>query len=416
MGSQVTLPKTLEEMNPEQLEALASEWGFKQLGRPMPTGVPLAKISDCVPLQLQVLDWKALLLGLLVPMTLMSAGYFWLWYMHSIIPGWQQAICWLLVGTGYFSLFNGAASDAARTALLPGTGGGPGGMQAIIGSILMAPSLYSLEAWRLSLMVHYNECHLLAARGDEKDAAQAAASTWQPMTKRRISKMGKIERDVHRFVFSWAPFLRPLLVSVSHWVASFGALDLKRCYPPLRTTMVLSWSVPFWFAGLIWPSIVASGGGLGSLIDIWLAPWLVFHSWMGLMTLLQHTAPHLPLHDPSTHDESSSAINGTVTVDMPRWLEVLLNNAGHHLPQHLHTLLPVPFYHARAATEAIKRKLGPYMTTASLNPRLIRNLLEKWQVYDEDKRTFITFRQAERESRVGSAAADVPAISQGKVQ
>ena len=400
MNSQATLPCTLDEMDDEQLQALAKEWGFKQLGMPMPTGVPLAKISDCVPLNFQVFDLQPFLLGLLVPIALMSSGYLWLWFMHSIIPGWQQALCWLLVGTGYFSLFNGMASDAARTALLPGTGGGPGGLQAILGSILMAPSLYSLEAWRLSLMVHYNETHVLAARGDEKDAAQAAASTWQPLTKRRISKMGKVERDIHRFVCSWLPFLRPLLVSVSHWLASFGALDLKRCYPPLRTAMILSWSVPFWFAGLIWPLIVVSGGGVGTLFDVWLGPWLVFHSWMGLVTLIQHTAPHLPLHRGSDHDESHSAVNGTVTVEMPRWLEVLLNNAGHHLPQHLHTFLPVPFYHARDATEAIKRKLGPYMTVATLNPRLIRNLLERWQVYDEDKLTYITFRQAEKDLQV----------------
>jgi fatty acid desaturase len=75
-----------------------------------------------------------------------------------------------------------------------------------------------------------------------------------------------------------------------------------------------------------------------------------------------------------------------------RWLEFVLNDANYHLPQHLHG--GVPFYHARAATEAIKAKLGPFITTAQLNGRLVRALFEKWQVYDEARGTYTTMQQA----------------------
>lgn len=69
-----------------------------------------------------------------------------------------------------------------------------------------------------------------------------------------------------------------------------------------------------------------------------------------------------------------------------------MNDANYHLPQHLHG--GVPFYHARAATEAIRAKLGPFMTTAHLNGRLVRALFEKWQVYDEARGTYVTMQQA----------------------
>lgn len=58
----------------------------------------------------------------------------------------------------------------------------------------------------------------------------------------------------------------------------------------------------------------------------------------------------------------------------------MLNNANYDLPQHIYS--GIPFYQARTATEAMKRKLGPFMTTANINGKLLRNLIEKWQVRD----------------------------------
>ncbi|KAF5829680.1 hypothetical protein DUNSADRAFT_15655 [Dunaliella salina] len=63
-------------------------------------------------------DTKRALQGLLLPLALMSLGYGWLWYMHSIIPVWQQLICWLTIGTGYAGLFN-LAHECARGSFLP---------------------------------------------------------------------------------------------------------------------------------------------------------------------------------------------------------------------------------------------------------------------------------------------------------
>ena len=88
-----------------------------------------------------------------------------------------------------------------------------------------------------------------------------------------------------------------------------------------------------------------------------------------------------------------------------RWLEFVLNYANFHLPQHLRG--EVPFYNAPAATEAIRLRLGPYLTEADLNGRLVRNLIERWQVFDEERKTYITFQQALNEIAVveGSGVA-----------
>ena len=76
------------------------EWGYTQLGAPLPEGITLGVLSRSVPEELSTFDTRRMLLGFAAPLALMAAGYAWMWYMHSIIPGWQQAFCWVLVGTG----------------------------------------------------------------------------------------------------------------------------------------------------------------------------------------------------------------------------------------------------------------------------------------------------------------------------
>jgi omega-6 fatty acid desaturase (delta-12 desaturase) len=48
-----------------------------------------------------------------------------------------------------------------------------------------------------------------------------------------------------------------------------------------------------------------------------------------------------------TYDQAQATINGTVSVQLPRWLEVLLHHSNHHLPSHLS--ISVPSYNLPAA-------------------------------------------------------------------
>lgn len=48
-----------------------------------------------------------------------------------------------------------------------------------------------------------------------------------------------------------------------------------------------------------------------------------------------------------TYDKAQAAINGTVSIQLPKWLEVLLHHSNHHLPSHLS--LSIPSYNLPAA-------------------------------------------------------------------
>lgn len=133
-------------------------------------------------------------------------------------------------------------------------------------------------------------------------------------------------------------------------------------------------------------------------------PWLVFHLWLSTLTLLQHTAPHIPFHPPGPdYDMGQAVISGTVTVALPRWLELLLNDANYHLPQHLSPA--IPFYHARAAQAWLGTRLGPYLTQTRLSWALVSGLLTRCQVWDESSQAYRGFGEVEAELKLEAAQA-----------
>ena len=91
------------------------------------------------------------------------------------------------------------------------------------------------------------------------------SSSWQPLTKHRLASMSSSERFWARLTHT-TPL--KLLGSVAHWLSSWGGLDLKRYYQPMRATMIVSWAVPFWFAGIVWPALIAVGGVSGESLSL----------------------------------------------------------------------------------------------------------------------------------------------------
>jgi hypothetical protein len=94
------------------------DWGYTQLGRPFPDAISLPALAETLDPALFKTDLKKAAAGLAVSLALIAAGCGWQAYMHSICPLWQQAACWVAVGTGYFGAFQ-AAADCAHFAFCP---------------------------------------------------------------------------------------------------------------------------------------------------------------------------------------------------------------------------------------------------------------------------------------------------------
>lgn len=80
--------------------------------------------------------------------------------------------------------------------------------------------------------------------------------------------------------------------SIGQWFKSLEGFDLKLHPPQTRPWVWLSWALPLGFCGVVWPAMIAAGG-LGGWVSWWLGPWVVFHGWLSLLSLIQHTGPHI---------------------------------------------------------------------------------------------------------------------------
>jgi fatty acid desaturase len=80
--------------------------------------------------------------------------------------------------------------------------------------------------------------------------------------------------------------------SIGRWARSLEGFDLKLHPKQTRFWVWLSWALPLGFVGTVWPALIGAGG-VGGLVTYWLGPWLVFHCWMSVMSLVQHTGPHI---------------------------------------------------------------------------------------------------------------------------
>jgi fatty acid desaturase len=94
-----------------------------------------------------------------------------------------------------------------------------------------------------------------------------------------------------------------------------------------------------------------------------------------------------------TYDQAQAAINGTVTLQLPNWLEVLLHHANYHLPSHVS--ISIPSYNLKGAQQYLQQRLVKYLTIAQPNAQLLRNLMTAWLVYDVQQQRYVDFDQAE---------------------
>lgn len=231
---------------------------------------------------------------------------------------------------------------------------------------------------------------------------------WHPLLLSQLAAMPPWRRTLSR-LFRATPL--KLLGSVGAWLRSWDSLDLSRHPPRTQHRALLGWAAPLAFAALAWPALLRAGGVAG-WASWWLAPWLVFHAWLSLLTLVAHTAPHIPfVRLGPEFDPAQAVVNGTVTLVLPRWLEVLLHDANYHLPQHLS--LGVPMERARQAYGHLRERLGPYLTEARLSFTLLNNLLLRWAVYDEQRGTYIDFHDALEAVEAAEAQAAAAHTSTG---
>lgn len=113
---------------------------------------------------------------------------------------------------------------------------------------------------------------------------------------------------------AWQRALTALLVatplkffsSIGAWARHLQSLDLRLHPKAARGWVWLSWAGPLVFVAAVWPALIAAGG-LGGLVTYWLGPWLAFHAWLSVLSLVQHTGPHIAWAEEVSRLKASSS-------------------------------------------------------------------------------------------------------------
>ncbi|CAI7766173.1 unnamed protein product [Closterium sp. NIES-53] len=351
--------------DPQERERLAEEYGFRQIGEPLPDDITLKQVIDTIPAEaFEINEWKAWKTVVLT-IAAMALGEVFIynspWYLLPFAWAWAGTAF-----TGFFVVGHDCAHKAFSKNKL---------VEDIVGTVMMAPLIYPYEPWRFKHDRHHAKTNMLV-----EDTA------WHPMIPgmyKRMSPTGRVLMQT---------FMGPLrfLASIGHWLVYH--FDLEKFRPSEVPRVKVSLAAVGAFALIGFPLIIANFG-IDGWFKLWLMPWLGFHFWMSTFTMVHHTAPHIPFKKQSEWNAAQAQLGGTVHCDYPSWIEILCHDINVHIPHHVSQ--KIPSYNLRLANDALRKHWGKYMNEASWNWRLMKNIFVECHVFDREK-NYIPFDALEK--------------------
>jgi omega-6 fatty acid desaturase (delta-12 desaturase) len=184
-------------------------------------------------------------------------------------------------------------------------------------------------------------------------------------------------------------------MSIAHWLG--WHFDLKKFRPSEQNRVKISLTCIFSFVAIVWPMIIYKTGIIG-WIKFWLMPWLGYHFWMSTFTMVHHTAPHIPFKSPESWNAAQAQLGGTVHCDYPHWIEILCHDINVHIPHHISQ--KIPSYNLRLAQDSLRKNWGKYLNEAKWNWRLMKTIMTKCHIYDEENNYVAFDEDLPEESKV----------------
>lgn len=174
------------------------------------------------------------------------------------------------------------------------------------------------------------------------------------------------------------------LPQIGHWIIQH--FDLSKYTESQLPRVKVSLAVVYACMGII--AACTAKFGVVAVAKFWLMPWLGYHFWMSLFTLVHHTAPHIPFRPKAEWDSAESQLGGTVHCEYPRWVEFLCHDISVHIPHHVSQ--KIPSYNLRAAHDSIMKNWGPYVNVCKINWRLVKLISTELHLYNRE-RNYVPF-------------------------
>jgi omega-6 fatty acid desaturase (delta-12 desaturase) len=343
-------------LNAEQRAELAEQLGYRQIGEDLPDDITLKQVIGTLPRDVFQINPVRAWAAVITTLVSMAAS---LWLIANS-PWYLLPFAWALAGTAFTGFFV-VGHDAGHRSFSKNKL-----VEDIVGTLMFAPLIYPFEPWRIKHNHHHAHTNKLV-----EDTA------WHPVMADEVTEWGDSTRGRIFKFFLGTPL--KLWASVGHW--ALWHFDISKFTERQRPRVYVSWAACAAFALGVLPALTVATGWAG-LVKFWLMPWLGYHFWMSTFTVIHHTAPHIPFKPAESWNAAQAQLAGTVHCDFPKWVEFLTHDISVHVPHHVNS--KIPWYNLRAANDSLRANWGKYMTEASFNWRMIKNICAECHVFDPE--------------------------------
>jgi acyl-lipid omega-6 desaturase (Delta-12 desaturase) len=326
-------------------------------------GMTIKRLAAAIPAACYVVDERRSWLALARALALLVAAQALLARVHL---AWAPSLAWqlpLLLGLWLFAGLTFAGLFVLGHDCGHGAFSGRRLVNAVVGHLCMGLLMTGLNNWTLGHNHHHKFPNI-----------RKQDTNWPEnmVTQEEYARLPAGDRVGLRLAYG-----SPLGFLLGYWITIVRYVFLARLYPQIpmsparRRAVLVSNLCTLALGGAIAVALVALGG-VGALVKHYAAPMFVAAALGAFLTLLHHVHEHGMYYDDADFTPFRGQVVSTYNVRLPRVVEAMVFDINVHLPHHLGP--SIPWYHLRAANDALRAGFPDYVQERPLTLRMLREI------------------------------------------
>jgi len=276
-------------------------------------------------------------------------------YFVYLAPWYLLPLAWLFMGTCATGLFV-LGHECAHQSFTHNRW-----FNEVVGTLCMMPLIFPYNGWEMTHNHHHATANNLG-----KD------HLWRPLRREDVEKMSSFKRSFLYYIHGPLFFESSIFHQAYHFVLPF--VVTKRRMEVFRSIM-------FALVGGYLTYEVASY--FGSVIVLYVVPFLVFQFWLSTFTYFHHRHPRgVGWKEDDEWTRLYGSLFATVHVDYPAWVEYLTLDINWHIPHHVSA--KIPWYNLRKCTYALFIAYGDRLQRDQFGWKLWKETTTLCHVYDKE--------------------------------
>jgi len=230
----------------------------------------------------------------------------------------------------------------------------------VIGTFCMMPLVFPYNGWELTHNHHHATANNL--KHDH---------LWRPLRREDLQNMSPIRKAILYYMYGPLFFESSILHQAYHFVLPL--VTSKKRIENLRSIIFAA------LGGFLTYKLTAY---YGSVLVLYVVPFLVFQFWLSTFTYFHHRNPRgVGWKEDDEWTRLYGSLFATVHVDYPSWVEYLTLDINWHLPHHVSP--SIPWYNLRRCTYALFMAYGDKLQRDQFGWKLWKETTTGCHVYDK---------------------------------